>query len=39
MEEFFKAVMLAPDRADGMITLAGTFADLVCMTHPDGDYE
>ena len=23
----------------GMIPLAGTFADLVCMTHPDGDYE
>jgi hypothetical protein len=39
MESFFKCVMLAPDRADGMITLAGTFADLVCMTHPDGDYE
>lgn len=38
MGEFFKAVMLAPDRDDGMISLAGTFADLVCMTHPDGDY-
>jgi hypothetical protein len=39
MGEYFKAVMLAPDRGDGMITLAGTFAALVRMTHPDGDYQ
>ncbi len=38
MGQFFKAVMLAPDRGDGMITLAGTFAALVRLTHPDGDY-
>ena len=38
MGEFFKAVMLAPDRGDGMISLAGTFAALVRLTHPDGDY-
>ena len=38
MGQFFKAVMLAPDRGDGMISLAGTFAALVRLTHPDGDY-
>jgi len=38
MEQFFKAVMLAPDRGDGMMHLAGTFAELVQLTNPDGDY-
>ena len=39
MGEYFKSVMLAPDRADGMIALAGTFAELCRLTHPDGDYD
>ncbi len=38
MQQFFKAVMLSPDRGDGMIHLAGTFGELVRMTDPDGDY-
>tara|TARA_B110000902_G_scaffold265684_1_gene350702 strand:+ start:1169 stop:2356 length:1188 start_codon:yes stop_codon:yes gene_type:complete len=38
MQQFFKAVLMAPDRGDAMIHLAGTFGDLVRMTDPEGDY-
>ena len=38
MQQFFKAVLMAPDRGDAMIHLAGTFGELVRMTDPDGDY-
>lgn len=38
MQQFFKAVMLAPDRGDGMMHLAGSFGAMVRLTHPDGDY-
>ena len=38
MLQFFKAVMLAPDRGDGMMHLAGSFGAMVRLTHPDGDY-
>ena len=38
MQQFFKAVLMAPDRGDAMIHLAGTFGELVRMTDPEGDY-